>query len=83
MADTPSMSQLVIEYLAERPGQALKPWQIAKGISERLDGRHVGVGAVSNVCLHEAARGRLVQIDPAPMTFAHPAQSDSGEAGQQ
>lgn len=82
MADTPSLSQLVIEYLAGRPGQALKPWQIAEGISDHLDGRHVGVAAVTNMCLHEAARGRLVQIDPAPMTFAHPARTDR-EAGQQ
>jgi len=83
VADTPSLSQLVIEHLAGRPGQAFKPWQIANGISDRLDGRHVGVGAVTNICLHEAARGRLVQIGSAPMTFAHPARTDSGEAGHQ
>lgn len=82
MPDTPSLSQLVRDYLAQQPGQALKPWQIAEGVSVHLDGRHVGVGAVTNTCLHETARGRLVRVDPAPMTFAHPARTD-GDAGQQ
>lgn len=49
-------------------------------INARLDGRHVG--AVTKLCLHEAAHSRPVQVDPTPKTFAHPARAD-GEAGQQ
>jgi len=82
MTSTPSMGQLVIEYLAQHPRQTLAPWQIAKGISARLDGHHVGVGAVINICLHEAAHSRLAQVTPAPLTFAHLARTDS-DAGQQ
>jgi hypothetical protein len=54
MPDTPSLSRLVRDYLAQQSGQALKPWQIAEGVSAPLDGRHLGVGAGTNICLYEA-----------------------------
>jgi hypothetical protein len=81
--DTPSLAELVIGFLATQPGQALTPRQIAEGVSARLDGRHVGVGAVTTTCLHLAAVGRLVQASPAPKkTFAHPARAED-PSGQQ
>jgi hypothetical protein len=82
VSDTPSPTCLVIEYLAAQPGQAFPPWQIAEGVSARLDGRHVGVAAVITSCLHLAAQGRLVQASPAPKTFAYPARAEA-PSGQQ
>ncbi|MBV1854586.1 hypothetical protein [Catellatospora tritici] len=82
MSDPPSLAEVVIEFLAQQPGQAFTPRQIAEGVSARLDGRHVGVGAVITTCLHLAAQGRLVQASPAPKTFAHPVRAED-PSGQQ
>lgn len=82
MSGTPSLAVLVIEFLALQPGQAFTPRQIAEGVSARLDGRHVGVGAVITTCLHLAGQGRLVQASPAPKTFALAARAED-PSGQQ
>jgi hypothetical protein len=83
MPDIPPIRQLVREYLAQRPGQRLEPWQIAKGISDSLDGHPISLAAVTYICSDEALEGRLVQatrsvfrVEWAP-TFSHPAQDDA------
>lgn len=79
VSETPSLAGLVIEFLATQPGQPFTPSQIAQGVSARLDGRHLGVGAVTNSCLHLATQGRLVQASPAPKTFALAVRADAGQ----
>jgi hypothetical protein len=82
MPETPSLADLVIEFLAAHPGQAYEPCQIAQGVQARLTDRNVGTGGVLANCLHLAAQGRLVQASPAPKTFALVARAQ-GQAGQQ
>jgi hypothetical protein len=72
MPDTPPLSELVMAYCAERPGQPLKPHEIARGITATLDGRHIGTAAVLNCCLQAVATGRLVQVADEPIAFAFP-----------
>lgn len=77
MSETPSLAELVIAFLAQHPGQAYTPSQIAEGISIRLDGRHVGLGAVINTCCHLVAADHLLQVGQAPRTFAYLARTAS------
>ncbi|NJP30767.1 hypothetical protein [Micromonospora thermarum] len=72
MPDVRPLSDLVLDYLAERPGHPLKPHEITRGINAALDGRHVGASAVTNRCLRAAATGHLVQVTEMPMAFAYP-----------
>jgi hypothetical protein len=72
MPGTQPLAELVLAYLAERPGQPLKPHETAGGITATPAGRHVGTGAVLNCCLHLVATGRLVQAADAPIAFALP-----------
>ncbi|MBM0238799.1 hypothetical protein JNW88_19630 [Micromonospora sp. ATA32] len=85
MPDVRPLSDLVLDYLAERPGHPFKPHEIARGINATLDGRHVGTSAVTNCCLHAAAAGHLIQVAEAPMAFAYPTgrtPADEGSTGQ-
>ncbi|MET8364426.1 hypothetical protein ABZU53_12740 [Micromonospora sp. NPDC005194] len=72
MPDVRPLSDLVLDYLAERPGHPLKPHEIARGINATLDGRRIGTSAVTNCCLHAAATGHLIQVTEEPMAFAYP-----------
>ncbi|BCY07332.1 hypothetical protein [Actinoplanes sp. L3-i22] len=70
-ADT-AMSDLVSAYCAANPGQPLKPYEIARGITA-VTGRHFGTIAIRSCCLLLASAGRLVQVADAPIAFAFPA----------
>lgn len=67
-----ALADLVSAYCAANPGQPLKPYEIARGITAAT-GRHLGTAAVVNCCLRLAAIGHLAQVAEAPMAFAFPA----------
>jgi hypothetical protein len=73
-----SLTDLVTAFCAARPGQPLKPYEIARGLTAALAGRHVGTAAVLNCCLLLVSKGRLVQVAEAPFAFAFP---NAGEGG--
>ncbi len=75
------LEKLTLDVLAANPGRAMTPQDIATVISGQL-GRTVSPGAVRNNCTKAAAGGRIVMVSDAPLTFAHPAPADNGNAAQ-
>ncbi|GAA3943235.1 helix-turn-helix transcriptional regulator [Actinoplanes auranticolor] len=67
-----ALADLVSAYCAANPDQPLKPYEIARGITAALAGRHVGTNAVLTCCQHLATIGRLVQVTAEPIAFAFP-----------
>ncbi|WP_092544589.1 DprA-like winged helix domain-containing protein [Actinoplanes derwentensis] len=64
-------ADLVSAYCAANPGQPLKPYEIARGITAAT-GRHLGTAAVLNCCLLLTSTGSLAQVAEAPIAFAFP-----------
>ncbi|MBB5871944.1 hypothetical protein F4553_005323 [Allocatelliglobosispora scoriae] len=81
MIDGPSLAALVVGYPAGQPEQAARLRRSPETSAPASTADMVSVGAVITTCPHLAAEGRLVQANPAPMTFALSARTD--DAGQQ
>jgi len=67
------LEKLTIAVLADNPGRAMTPQEIATAISAKLGGRSVSSGAVRNNCTKAAAAGSLLLVSEAPLTFVLPA----------
>ena len=76
------LEQLTIAVLADNPGRAMTPQDIATAISANLGGRNVSSGAVRNNCTKAAAAGSILLVSDTPLTFVLPAPAldDNAEA---
>lgn len=74
------LQDLILAFLAEHPGNAYKPSEIAAGLSEKLNGRHLGGAAVLNTCRNLADSGRIRWVAYKPMTFTWQPNDDGTQA---
>jgi len=76
------LERLTLAVLSATPGREMTPQEITTEISARLNGRAVSSGAVRNNCTKAAAKGDILMVRDAPLTFAHPAPAGGSEPSQ-
>ncbi|WP_327038098.1 MarR family winged helix-turn-helix transcriptional regulator [Micromonospora maris] len=75
------LERLTLDYLAANPGHPMTPQDIATALAAQLN-RAVSNGAVRNNLTKAAAAGRILLVSDNPLTFVHPAPTDSGAAAE-
>ncbi|WP_431884064.1 MarR family transcriptional regulator [Micromonospora gifhornensis] len=75
------LERLTLDYLAASPGRQMTPQDIATALAAQLN-RAVSNGAVRNNLTKAAAAGRILLVSDNPLTFVHPAPTDSGAAAE-
>ena len=73
------LERLTLDYLAASPGRQMTPQDISTALAAQLN-RAVSNGAVRNNLTKAAAAGRILLVSDNPLTFVHPAPTDSGAA---
>jgi len=75
------LERLTLDYLAASPGRQMTPQDIATALAAQLN-RAVSNGAVRNNLTKAAAAGRILLVSDNPLTFVHPAPTDSGTTAE-